>query len=251
MRNSVKIKQKCRVTVVEDFPEIIIQKRRILEPIARAANNPANNENLVAKVVVDKILINKKLYSVDNLNTDSKSIQPCNVFTPKRGNLTAFFTSNSPLSNHYPCKINIHGKEYSCSEQFYLESKALKFGDLETAAKIMKEGNPVQMKQISRNIKPFDHNIWADAKQDMRTALKCKFQQNASLKTFLLNTANTRLIEASPNDKYCGMSLWNPKLWETKSWASTGKNIMGTLWKKYVEVFQIYDIMNKITFNMG
>jgi ribA/ribD-fused uncharacterized protein len=65
----------------------------------------------------------------------------------------------------------------------------------------------------------------------MRTALKCKFEQNASLKTFLLNTANTRLIEASPNDKYwgCGMSLWNPKLWETKSWSSTGKNIMGTL----------------------
>ena len=65
----------------------------------------------------------------------------------------------------------------------------------------------------------------------MRWGLKAKFEQNQDLKTFLLNTKNMMLVEASPHDKFwgVGMSMRNKNIWKKKSWLGYSKNQLGIL----------------------
>ena len=68
----------------------------------------------------------------------------------------------------------------------------------------MKETNPATMKKLGKNIKNYDHKTWKDKKVEvMRIGLQSKFR-DPKLSTFLLNTGEDTLMEASPNDKFWG-----------------------------------------------
>jgi ribA/ribD-fused uncharacterized protein len=177
-------------------------------------------------------MLNPKMYNFQELDRLPKELQPKSVFTPTRGNITAFFTHHSPLSNHHSATMTIDGTQYSSNEQYYAESKAKAFGDLEKAAAIMKETNPVKIKSLAKDIKNFNQQTWGNICNDiMKKGLWHKFHQNKSLKEFLLNTGSTTLVEASPADTYwgAGCSLWSQNIWKPSSWASKGQNIMGKL----------------------
>jgi hypothetical protein len=125
------IREKSGVFVEEDFPDEIMTRRRTMKPImtkAIAIKKPA-------KLVVDKLIINNKQYSINELHKLPTELQPETVFTPTNDNSTAFFTDTSPLSNHYMSLMKINGTTYNSNEQFYFHQKSLKFNDSETAKK--------------------------------------------------------------------------------------------------------------------
>ena len=64
----------------------------------------------------------------------------------------------------------------------------------------------------------------------MREGIKAKFSQNHSLKQFLLDTGDKKLVEANPYDQFwsCGIGIKDHKgLLDEKAWP--GQNILGII----------------------
>ena len=71
--------------------------------------------------------------------------------------------------------------------------KALHFGDIETAEKILLAETPKEAKNLGREVRNFDEKSWNEVKiQKMYLALEGKFSQNKDLmdKLKLVNRSN-------------------------------------------------------------
>lgn len=223
----------CKISVEEDYPPHIEEARRELYPIMKAINTFEGNANhkYKANLFEDQLIVNGKVYTRETLHKLPTEISTERLFTRHNNKKTAFFSKHSPLSNYYKSKMTVYSNTYSCSEQHYTQQKALTFSDYATANKIMKETNPATMKKLGKNVKNYDHKTWKDKKVEvMRIGLQSKFR-DPKLSTFLLNTGEDTLMEASPNDKFwgVGLSMDNPRIWNTNNWWGRAENKMGSL----------------------
>lgn len=223
----------------DDYPFEIEKARKQLYPIYRAAQQlhiPGAGEK--PKLIAGKLFINGKTYDSSNINQLPDNLQPQYIYTPSRHGITAFYTMNSPLSNHYRNsdpkseQFNINGQKYNCMEQFFMASKASEFGDAESVMNIMKECDPVKMKGIGRKIQGYDDQHWMKVCEErLMVGLLEKFRQNSNLKNFILATGDDELVEASTNTTWgIGITLRSKDLFSKGRWA--GKNIMGKLLMK-------------------
>ena len=91
------------------------------------------------KLLGDKFLLDKKIYTCDDLeNIDKLELRPENVFTRRKNNAVAYYTKYSPFSNHnttYPFTIDQH--VYPTVENFFMYRKAQHFRDHNLATKIL------------------------------------------------------------------------------------------------------------------
>lgn len=229
----------CKIRVEEDFPKEITSNRKELKPILIAANKMTTEgkTKYKAALVGDNLRINNKRYTVNNMKELPHELRPAQIATQTHNGMTAFFTKDSPLSNHHLAPQTIGRTTYNCNEQYLMQQKAILFGDLETAKQIMKEREPKIQKKLGnfRNIKNYNDNTWKDRNLDiMEIGLSAKFTQNEHLKQFLLDTELNLLVEASPSDKYWGVgkSLQNPNIWIRKTWLHNSQNHLGHLLMK-------------------
>ena len=222
-----------RPHVREDFAPEIEEVRAKLLPIARAAMNhkdPQTKKAPLVKLVVDKLYINNQRYTVDDLEQLPEHLKPARVYTPMTENRVAFFTKNSPLSNHYPSPFKHNSETFNCAEQFITMSKARLFGDQESVTQIMREKDPVKQKQLGKTIKNYDQTRWRACAPELITpGLLSKFEQNLVCKKVLLQTQQRLIIEANKHDMYfgAGISLRDPSIWTTDSFS--GQNILGKM----------------------
>jgi len=94
--------------------------------------------------------------------------------------------------------------------------------------KILESSDPAFIKKLGRQVKNFDQKIWDKEKfQIMVNILKLKFSQNHQLKSLLLSTDRTTLVEASPFDKIWGIGLneFQAKKMKIEDWP--GENLLG------------------------
>ena len=234
LMRSNQIKEMCNIFVDEDFPPEIEERRRTLKPIVVAAKKVVRNgkHQYSANLNVDKLTINGKRYTADTTDELPDELKLKNIFTPTRGSTTAFFTTHSPLSNHYMAEQQVDNRTFNCNEQFYMFMKATKFNDHETAKKIMQTTNPGHQKGLGSNIKNFKEDVWRESCIDiMRTGLQAKFNQNPDLEQFLLDTGSNMLIEGNAKDSYwgAGLSIHNPKIWKKHAWWGIAENHLGRL----------------------
>ena len=219
--------------VREDFPKEIDENRSLLLPVAVAATkteDPSTQTPLKVKLVVDSLYINNQRYTKNSMSSLPSRLHPRNIYTPTAGNKTAFFTRNSPFSNHFPSPFKINGESFNCLEQFLMVEKARTFDDQEAVHKIMAEKLPAKQKQAGKSIKGFDKHVWEQvAENKVFSGLLAKFEQNPICKDMLIDTANNIIIEANPYDKFwgAGVSLYSADLWNINQ--HPGKNIMGKL----------------------
>lgn len=121
---------------------------------------------------------------------------------------TFFYRSQNPFSNWYPASFEVKGIKFNCSEQYMMYAKAMLFGDKETAKQILKAEHPREQKALGRKVQNFDAKIWSEqAKKCVYEGCYAKFTQNENLKLYLLKTAGTTLVEASPTDTIWGIGL--------------------------------------------
>lgn len=231
------IYSRWKIKAEEDYPHDVEMERKELRPIMLAANRilDANgNHKYRSSLNSNKLLVNNKTYTTQSVEQLPYELNPKIVATPSKQGITAFFTKASPLSNHHPSEMTIRKKKYTSNEQFYMEQKALTFGDLETAKQIMASNDPAHQKALGRdrNIKDFKPFCWDELKLEiMRTGLEAKFGQNRDLQNFLLQTGSNVLIEANPGDKYwgAGMSSSNPRIWKKNSLSGFAHNHLGNI----------------------
>ena len=130
------------------------------------------------------------------------------------------------LSQWYPAQFVIDGITYRCTEQWMMAEKARLFGDEYNRKKILEAKEPKEMKSLGRQVRNFNADVWNNQAQAIVTKGNiAKFSQNPELKSFLLNTGNKVLVEASPYDKIWGIGMGrdedgikNPHNWKGTNW---------------------------------
>ena len=108
--------------------------------------------------------------------------------------------------------------------------KAVRFNDMDTAASVLKEPDPVKQKRLGKSIAGYKEEIWINAvPRILLRGLRAKFNQNPKCAEFLKATGSKVIIEACPSDRFygVGMGLRNPKLWDQSLWPKDG-NLMGS-----------------------
>jgi ribA/ribD-fused uncharacterized protein len=107
--------------------------------------------------------------------------------------------------------------------------KAMRFHDVETADRIVKEGTtPKTAKDLGRQIENYDDKQWAIIRENaMYTAVMAKFASSRELQEKLLNTGNKILVEGTPMDPIWGVMVhWkDDRILDQKNWK--GQNLLG------------------------
>lgn len=147
-----------------------------------------------------------------------------------------FYRPNAPLgkidkaclSLWYSCTFEVDGIKYDSIGQFLMAEKARVLGDEEVRSQIIQLRHRDEIDKVGNDIWSRKAEAWD--KQMFHLAVKgnlAKFEQNPSLRSFLLETQNRILVETDPNDLIWGIGLkegqreiQNPDLWP-------GSNLMG------------------------
>lgn len=136
--------------------------------------------------------------------------------------------TSSCFSQWWASPFFVDNVKYNTAEHWMMAQKALLFSDIETYHKIIVAKSPAEAKTLGRQVRNFNDSIWNDHRFEIvvKGSLQ-KFEQHHDLKTFLLNTKDRVLAEASPVDRIWGIGLSadsdnaeNPRSWP-------GLNLLG------------------------
>ncbi len=137
-------------------------------------------------------------------------------------------TSKSCFSQWYEASFELDNVRYATAEHYMMAEKARLFGDDAIAAQILNATHPGEAKKLGRLVQGFRDEQWKQHRFEIvvRGNL-AKFSQNKALKTFLRQTGDRVLVEASPRDRIWGIGLAaddpsaaNPYQWK-------GENLLG------------------------
>jgi hypothetical protein len=141
---------------------------------------------------------------------------------------TFFWQSESPFSQWHPARFVVEGRQFMCAEQYMMHGKAMLFGDLEVAERILSSESPKTHKALGRKVQGFDEQLWRrERERIVYEGNYAKFTQNDELLKALLATAGTELVEASPLDRIwgVGLSAEDPRIQDPSLWR--GQNLLG------------------------
>ena len=132
------------------------------------------------------------------------------------------------LSQWFPAPFTVDGRTFRTSEHWMMWSKAMLFGDSETAEQILDAVHPHAAKELGRAVRGFDEAVWVERRYSIVVAGSvAKFRQNPELGRFLLGTGGRMLVEASPVDRIWGIGLAasDPGAADPSRWR--GLNLLG------------------------
>jgi len=131
------------------------------------------------------------------------------------------------------------GITYNCAEQYMMYKKALLFGDVTTAKKILLEKKPLLQQELGREVTGYIEEIWIKNRPGIVWyGNYLKFTQHEDLKTRLLATENKILAEASPYDEIWGIGLAANDELATYPSAWKGQNLLGKTLMSLREFFR-------------
>jgi len=162
-------------------------------------------------------------YTINTIAPESKFLFFWGHQPNKDGKITKTCFSQWWLSSFKVDKIT-----YKTAEHWMMAKKAELFKDEEVLSKIIKANSPAEAKKLGREVRNYDDKIWLKNRYEIvKQGNYHKFSQNADLKTFLLNTKERVLVEASPVDQIWGIGMasdhkdvLNPEKWR-------GLNLLG------------------------
>lgn len=134
----------------------------------------------------------------------------------------------SCFSNWFPAPFLIDSISYPTTEHHMMAEKARLFDDGEALEKILEAKSPAEAKNLGRLVKNFDDSTWNKNRfQIVANGNIAKFSQNERLKSFLLNTGNRVLVEASPRDRIWGIGMGGSNEHAEVPTKWRGQNLLG------------------------
>lgn len=132
------------------------------------------------------------------------------------------------FSQWWLSSFEVEGVLYKTAEHWMMAKKAELFQDKEILEKILLADSPAEAKKLGREVKNYDDQLWlANRFEIVKQGNFHKFSQNLDLKTFLLNTKNRVLVEASPVDPIWGIGLASDHTDATFPEKWQGLNLLG------------------------
>jgi ribA/ribD-fused uncharacterized protein len=132
------------------------------------------------------------------------------------------------FSQWWSSPFEVDGNIYASAEHWMMAEKARLFNADDIYAEILNTRSPRKAKALGRQIENFDAGVWDAQKYDIVVRGNYhKFTQNTELGTFLRDTGNRVLVEASPVDKIWGVGLAqdDPMIEKPSKWR--GQNLLG------------------------
>jgi ribA/ribD-fused uncharacterized protein len=132
------------------------------------------------------------------------------------------------FSQWFPVPFQADGRSFATAEHYMMFRKAMLFGDEQNAERALAAPTPGAAKALGRSVRNFDEALWTRHRSSIVfDGNLAKFGQNPALATYLLNTKDRVLVEASPVDRIWGVGLaaddekiGNPERWR-------GTNLLG------------------------
>ena len=106
------------INVIEDFPNEINNRHQMFSAVLKTVYQSPHYK---AKLVADKLVLDGKIYSTNELDQLPEDLFPHNLSTITQGNVTAFYSRSSVFSNHFACSFEVDGVAYSSLEQFFAQ----------------------------------------------------------------------------------------------------------------------------------
>ena len=162
-------------------------------------------------------------YTIENITPENKFLFFWGHQPNKDGSISKTCFSQWWLSSFEVDKVI-----YKTAEHWMMAKKAELFKDHSILEKILQAKSPAEAKKFGREVKNYNETLWLAARFDIvKEGNYHKFSQNPELKTFLLNTKERVIVEASPVDAIWGIGMagdhkdiLNPEKWR-------GLNLLG------------------------
>ena len=162
-------------------------------------------------------------YNIQNIATENKFLFFWGHQPNKDGSISKTCFSQWWLSSFEVDKVIC-----KTAEHWMMAKKAELFKDHAILEKILHAKSPAEAKKFGREVKNYNETLWLAARFDIvKEGNYHKFSQNPELKTFLLNTKERVIVEASPVDAIWGIGMagdhkdiLNPEKWR-------GLNLLG------------------------
>ncbi|MGK5685139.1 NADAR family protein [Actinoplanes sp. URMC 104] len=132
------------------------------------------------------------------------------------------------LSQWWPCRFTVDGREFPSAEHYMMWRKAELFGDDAMAARILAAPHPQVAKTLGGRVSGFRQDVWDEHRYGIVVAGNlAKFGQDDELREYLLTTGDRVLVEASPLDRIWGIGLGrdDPAAGDPRRWRGT--NLLG------------------------
>jgi ribA/ribD-fused uncharacterized protein len=141
---------------------------------------------------------------------------------------TFFWGNSSPFSQWHKSEFIIAGTRFTSAEQYMMYRKAELFNDGWASKEIMATSNPREIKAWGRKVQNFDAKMWASVAYDfvIRGNL-AKFSQSEKMRNVLLDTGDSIIVEAAPNDAIWGIGLDEATAIITPPEKWPGTNLLG------------------------
>ena len=114
--------------------------------------------------------------------------------------------------------------KFNCCEQYMMAGKAIAFNDEDMFNAIMLETNPRKHKELGRQVRHFDPDIWdLIAREIVYEGNVAKFTSTDTLREYILGTDNLYLVEGAVYDAVWGVKLaWDdPRIEDPANWQGT------------------------------
>ena len=90
-----------------------------------------------------------------------------------------YFYWNGPFSQWHPSEFSLESLSYNCAEQYMMHQKAILFGDMDMAAKILEAKDPSEQKALGKSVKSFNEQVWHNEREQIVfDGNHAKFSQN-------------------------------------------------------------------------
>ena len=132
------------------------------------------------------------------------------------------------FSQWWPSAFVVDDITYASAEHWMMAEKARLFGDEAVLAQILAAKTPGEAKKLGRTVRNFVPETWQEACFEIVVAGNYhKFSQHPDLQTYLRQTGDRVLVEASPVDPIWGIGLAqdDPAALDPTRWKGT--NLLG------------------------